>query len=270
MITELILIEGRESFEEYYQSVATDDIDIQQHIDEEKEHTMRVVRNIQLLSELMLPSVGERRLAELIALFHNIGRLAQYVRFQTLDDRKSEDHALLSAQVIQELDFFTHLPEDVQQLVVKSIESHNKIKPGKADADPSIIYVHLLRDANKLDLFDKTYLRIKQKSLMTLKLPGIELQDNNEVSAKILKSILSSKVASLEDVKSVVDYKLYILSQVYDIHLRKTFQLISDRQLIQKIYDTLPKRDAIIDAYRYIRLFIENQFVSLKQPDITE
>ena len=39
---------------------------------------------------------------------------------------------------------------------------------------------------------------------------------------------------------------------------------MAEKQFIQKIYETLPKRDQIIDAYRGIKLFVENKFVSWK------
>jgi hypothetical protein len=48
----------------------------------------------------------------------------------------------------------------------------------------------------------------------------------------------------------------------FDLNYKFTFRLISEKQYIQKIYETLPKRDQIIDAYRGIKLFVENKFVS--------
>ena len=66
----------------------------------------------------------------------------------------------------------------------------------------------------------------------------------------------------IEDLKSMNDYKLLLISMVFDINFKYTFRIMSEKQYVQKIYEILPKRDQIIDAYRGIKLFVENKFVS--------
>ena len=89
-----------------------------------------------------------------------------------------------------------------------------------------------------------------------------DLLNNAEVSDKIIKSILACKIAATEDMKSINDYKLMLISMAFDLNFKYTFRIMSEKQYIQKIYETLPKRDQIIDAYRGIKLFVENKFVS--------
>jgi hypothetical protein len=171
------------------------------------------------------------------------------------------DHAVLSAQLIQKMDFFQKISADIQLIILKSVENHNKLKLPKLDTEPQSVFARLLRDADKLDIFEYSYKFFKEKSgiqpIMTF-----DLINSVEVSEKIIKSIMAGKTAAVEDMKTMNDYKLLLISMAFDLNYKFTFRLISEKQYIQKIYETLPKRDQIIDAYRGIKLFVENKFVS--------
>ena len=73
---------------------------------------------------------------------------------------------------------------------------------------------------------------------------------------------MAGKTAAVEEMKTMNDYKLLLISMAFDLSFKFSFRLLSEKQYIQKIYETLPKRDQIIDAYRGIKLFVENKFVS--------
>ena len=159
------------------------------------------------------------------------------------------------------MDNYPKLPTDVQLIVLKAIENHNKLKLSKLDNEQQTLFARLLRDADKLDIYETSYRFFKEKNglqpLMTL-----DLINHVEVSEKIVKSILAGKTAAVEDMKTMNDYRLLLLSMAFDLNFKYTFRILAEKQFIQKIYETLPKRDQIIDAYRGIKLFVENKFVS--------
>ena len=70
------------------------------------------------------------------------------------------------------------------------------------------------------------------------------------VNEDIVKSIKNQKQARKQDLKSVNDFKLMLMSMVFDLNFRVSFQLLNEKQLIKKLYDSLPKKDTVIDAYR--------------------
>ncbi|MDP2113808.1 MAG: hypothetical protein Q8K69_07095, partial [Bacteroidota bacterium] len=150
---------------------------------------------------------------------------------------------------------------DFQVIILKAIENHNKQKLPKLDSEQQTIFAHLLRDADKLDIYDSAYRFFKDKYGIQPVIT-IDLTKSSEVSEKIIKSIMAGKAASVEDMKSMNDYKLLLLSMAFDLNFKYTFRIMSEKQYIQKIYETLPKRDQIIDVYRNIKLFVENKFVS--------
>lgn len=260
MITDTILKECNLAFEEFFQSLIIDFPDSQHQIDEIRGHSLRVVANSAMLADVVLQTEEERRLAVLSAMFHDLGK-ASLLTKNTEPLVIQREHAALSAKIIQQMDFFQLLTAEEQLIVLKSVENHNQIKLPKLDNEQQIMYAKLLRDADKLDVFDTSFRFFKERYAVQ-PLITKELSTHPEVSEKILKSIWAGKSAAFEDMKSMNDFKLVLISMVFDLNFKYTFRVMSEKQYIQKIYETLPKRDPIIEVYRHIKLFAENKFVS--------
>jgi hypothetical protein len=261
MITEDLLNDCRLELKEYFQTLRNNLTDNLNRIDDVRTHSLRVVQNSQVLAKNVMQNDDDKRIAEVIALSHDLGRAFLIAKGTVSPSNIQRDHALLSAELIQKMDFFKILSSDTQLIVLKSVEHHNKLKLPKLDNEQQSIFAKLLRDADKLDIFDSSYRYFKEKSgvqpIMTF-----DLVNHPDISEKIIKSIMSGKTAAVEDMKTMNDYKLLLISMAFDLNFKATFRLISEKQYIQKIYETLPKRDQIIDAYRGIKLFVENKFVS--------
>ncbi len=261
MITEELLIECRRSFEDYFKSLIADSAENQHKIEDIRTHSKHVAANALILAKFVLQTDEERNLAEVAALFHDAGKAALIVQGTESPTNIQRNHASVSASLVQEMKFFAKLPADVQTTLVRAIENHNKLKINKLDNEQQLLFARLLRDADKLDILDSAYRYFKEK-FGVQPLMSYDLINNAEVSEKIIKTILSGKTAAVEDMKTLNDFKLLLISMSFDINFKYTFRIISEKQYIQKIYETLPKRDQIIDAYRNVKLFVENKFVS--------
>ena len=261
MITEEILKECRLGFEEYFQTLIITAPENQQRVEDIRAHSLRVVGNSLLLAKIILQTDEDKRIAEVSALFHDLGKASMIVQGTESPINIQRDHASVSGKIIQQMEFFKELSTDLQLIILKSIENHNKPKLPKLDNEQQTLFARLLRDADKLDIYDSSYRFLKEKygiqPLMTL-----DLVSNGDVSEKIIKNIMAGKPALIEDMKSINDFKLCLMSMAFDLNFKYTFRIMSEKQYIQKIYETLPKRDQIIDVYRGIKLFVENKFVS--------
>lgn len=261
MITDVLLKECHLEFEGYFQSLTVDSPDNQHKVDDIRAHSLRVVNNVLMLAKVVLQTDEEKHIAELTALFHDLGKAAMIVQGTESPTIIQRDHSAVSSKLVQEMKFYPKLPADIQLILIKSVESHNKLKFPKLDNEQQTLFARLLRDADKLDIFESSYRFFKERfgiqPLMT-----IDLINHVDVSEKIIKSVLAGKTAAVEDMKSINDYKLLLLSMAFDVNFKYTFRIMSEKQYIQKIYETLPKRDQIIDVYRSIKLFVENKFVS--------
>ncbi|MBW8330829.1 MAG: HD domain-containing protein [Prolixibacteraceae bacterium] len=260
MSTEKLLKKCRLEFNEYFKSLTIDSPDNQHKLEEIKAHSIRVADNSLLLANVVLQTEEEKGIATINALFHDIGKASMVSKnLEALVIQR--DHATVSSKIIQQMEFYQELTADIQVIVLKAVESHNKLKLPKLDNEQQTMFAQLLRDADKLDIYDSAYRFFKEKYGIQPVIT-IDLNKNSEVSEKIIKSIMAGKVASVEDMKSMNDYKLLLLSMAFDLNFKYTFRIMSEKQHIQKIYETLPKRDQIIDVYRNIKLFVENKFVS--------
>ncbi len=70
---------------------------------------------------------------------------------------------------------------------------------------------------------------------------------------------MAEKVSSREDVETVNDLKLHQMSWVFDLKYKRSFKVVSEKSYIKAIFETLPKRDLVIDMYRNMKIFMENQ-----------
>lgn len=260
MITDNILKECNLAFEEFFQSLTIDSPENQHQFDEIRSHSLRVAENSEQLANILLQTEDEKRIATIIALFHDVGKASLLSKnMEPLVIQR--EHGVASAKLIQQMDFFQSLSAEVQLTILKAVESHNLIKLSKLDNDQQTLYAKLLRDADKLDVFDSSHRYFKERYGIQ-PIVTMELNNSIEASEKILKNIWAGKPAAHEDMKSMNDYKLLLISMVFDLNFKHTFRVMSEKQYIQKIYETLPKRDHIIDVYRQVKLFVENKFVS--------
>lgn len=261
MITADLLKSCYREFDSYFQSVSIDAPEIHHKVDDIRTHSLRVAANMKELSRLVVQTEEERRLAEVAGLFHDLGKADMFVQGTESPSAIQREHARHSCKMLHDMNFFQQLTGDAQVILLKAIESHNAVKLQKVESDQQATFARLLRDADKLDIFDSSYRFFKEKygvqPLMTF-----DLINHPEFSDKILKNLLAAKPGLIEDMKTMNDYKLLLLSMVYDVNYKYTFRLISEKQYVQKIYETLPKRDQIIEAYRSLKLFVENKFVS--------
>ena len=68
-------------------------------------HTHRVCGETRLLADALKLNENDTRIAETIALLHDIGRFEQFKKYRTYKDTTSEDHATTGLRILhQELD----------------------------------------------------------------------------------------------------------------------------------------------------------------------
>ena len=97
----------------------------QRNIAIKKKHTHEVCLNAVRIAEDLGLIAPEARLAEAIALCHDVGRFSQYQQYKTFDDSISVNHAVLGTQVLLEHNVLGSLPKDDRDIIVRSVTLHN-------------------------------------------------------------------------------------------------------------------------------------------------
>ena len=260
-MTHTILEEGKKFFEGYTQKLLkTKDFYISENLQLKADHSLRVSKlSAQLARSLDLDN-SDCELSELIGLLHDLGRFVQFTEHQSFDDTKCGDHASLGVSLITDQPFFKLLSEYEQQVVIFSIESHNKVSISGKDKQ-AMLFGQILRDADKLDIWEICISFLKRDGSFSLPSVCYDLPNSPGISENIIKNLSAGKSISKIDLHSSNDFKLMLMGMVFDLNFKLSFQMLNEKQLVKKIYDTLPKRDDVIDLYRKIRLFIENKFI---------
>ena len=224
----------------YMKSFYTDDEEVQRGILIKENHTGYVTSNCVELAKHLKLNQHDVELAEIIGLFHDVGRFRQYSIYKTFNDADSEDHADLGIKVINELDFFKKLSRTDFELVNFSIAQHNKKEIASCDDDRKILFAKIIRDADKLDIYRVLEPYFDQKNAD--KMPNfIKGKFIAEITDNFVEHFAKGEQADYREIKTNGDRKIVRLMWVYDVNFAWTMKKISERGYIDKIIENLPR-----------------------------
>ncbi len=261
MITAENLSQLRTFFNDYLKSFDQSDANVAKNIELKRIHTEKVVENIKAIGRSIPLSEEDLFLAESIALLHDIGRFPQFAKYQTFDDDESENHAEWSVRIINENNLLDNFDERSKDIVLKAISCHNRLDLPLKEEENTSRFCYLIRDADKLDVLRIVSEYVKVKNNAKNDSIVLDLPDKNDISEKVIKRLHAHLPANKEDLKTQADFKLMLMSWAYDLHFRKSYQMISQNQYVQKIFETLPKNDNVLSLYRQIKIHIENKLM---------
>ncbi|MDY6911219.1 MAG: HD domain-containing protein, partial [Chloroflexota bacterium] len=140
-------------FSDYVSAFKTGEADFQQNIILKEFHSYRVCHEILYIGESLGLKEEYLRLAESIALLHDIGRFEQYARHQTFADHLSVNHAEFGVAILRENKVLKEIDEAEQDLILRAIAYHNRANLPSDETDRCLFFSKLLRDADKLDIW---------------------------------------------------------------------------------------------------------------------
>ena len=242
-------------FEEYISSFSMRDPDLRQNILLKKEHTARVVEEIVSVGTKLGLDESEIALAEVTALFHDIGRFEQYLRYRTFVDSKSVNHAEFGVKILQQRNVLVGMNPPTRSLVLKVIAFHNRAHLRDIEDPVCLFYTRLLRDADKLDIYrvvTEYYTGTKAEKNKAVEL---DLPDTPEISGEVFRDVMAQRVIEHTQLKTLNDFKLLQLAWIFDINFAPTLRRVCDRGYLQMILNTLPdvpqtqEISQVIDTY---------------------
>ena len=242
----------------YMKSFYSDDAEVQQGILIKEKHTGYVTANCVELAKFLKLSTHDVQLAEIIGLFHDVGRFRQYSLYKTFNDADSEDHADLALKVIDELEFFSELSADDFALVKFAIQNHNKKTVAPTDDARKIFFAKIIRDADKLDIY-----RVLEPFLAQAnadKMPKfIKGKARPDISPDFVENFVTGEQADYRKIRTNGDRKIVRLMWIYDINFSWTMQKIVERGYIEKIVANLPMDEKIAEGVRRLRNHVEEK-----------
>ena len=250
-------------FDEYAAAFYSDDEYNNANIKLKDDHTRRTCEYMRYLAGHLQLDDNQKRIAQAIALFHDIGRFSQFRDYQTYNDPKSVNHCMLGLKVLRRHKILDPLDENEKRIIEKAIQCHGMRRlPGTLNGD-SLLFAKIMRDADKLDIFHIVTTQYKdyEENPDEFKLE-VELPNVPEYSSDIVKDILAGKRVDYNVLKTWNDMKLLQLAWVYDVNFIPTLERIKQEKFLESIISYLPQAEDIEKVkekvLNYIDYAIEN------------
>ena len=205
-------------------------------------HIYHVIDNAIMISKKFGLSEEGINLAALIGLLHDIGRFDELKKLKKFDS-VGNDHAMFASKLLFEKGFISRFidTDKYNNIIKKAIENHNKKQIEDGLSDKELLYVKIIRDADKLDNF-----RIMQKEEIENIFPGLvsrkEELKNSLISDSVYNSVMRKECVDIKDRKYPLDYLIFVLAFVFDIYFKETLLIVKENSYV----------DVLIDRFNYI------------------
>lgn len=247
-------------FDDYVAGFYGDDEFVNANLKLKEEHSRRTCEEMLYLAQELGLETNQKRIADVIALFHDIGRFEQFVKYRTYNDVKSVDHCLLGLEVLRKRKVLEEIDEPEKDLIEKAIEYHG-LKELPRDLDGQcLLFSKLIRDADKLDVFYvvteyyRQYRDNPQEFMLELDFP-----DELGYSAQVVEEILCGQRVDYSRLRTLNDMKLLQLGWVYDVNFPATLKRIKQRKFLEKLLCFLPGTEDIKKVGKKIFEYVDTR-----------
>ena len=247
-------------FDDYVAGFYGDDEPINANLKLKEEHSRRTCEEmLYLIGELDL-AANQKRIADVIAILHDIGRFEQFVKYRTYNDSRSVNHCLLGLEVLHRRKVLEQVDRYERELIEKAIEYHGlRELPGDLEGQ-CLLFSKLIRDADKLDVFYvvteyyRQYRDNPEEFILELDFP-----DEPGYSAGVVEGILGGRRIDYSKLRTLNDMKLCQLGWVYDVNFTATLKRIKQRRFLEKIFDFLPETEDIDKVREKIFEYVDSR-----------
>jgi len=250
-------------FDDYVAGFYGDDEYINANLELKEKHSRRTCEQMLYLVDELGLDTNQKMMAEVTALFHDIGRFEQFVKYRTYNDIRSINHCLLGLEVLKKTGVFGLLETKERQVVEKAIEYHGVKELPKNLNGQHLLFSKLIRDADKLDVFyvmTELYRQYRQEpESFSLEL---ELPDEPGYSSEVVEQIMRGQQIDYSKLKTLNDLKLMELAWVYDVNFTPTLKRIKQGGFLEAICEDLPQTSDIEKAKIKVLKFVDSRIES--------
>jgi hypothetical protein len=210
-----------------------------------KNHTERVCAIILSICDDLNVSAHVKELAQIIALFHDLGRFEQYARYHTFKDNESINHGIQSIKDLMRNNVLDDLSVRDRRIIFNAIRYHSVANIPLDKDDETTFFIRLIRDADKLDIWrifiDYYYTRDTRQNRVI----ELGVSDHPKCSENILNSLLNGRIALTSELKTLNDFKLIQLGWIFDLNFHFSFEYVKKENIIEQFAAILPQENRI-------------------------
>lgn len=225
---EALLEEMRVWVHDYIRGYDTEDTQVQTHMELKELHTAFVARHCRALAAYLGLSARQQALAEMIGLFHDIGRFQQFTLYRTFNDKISVNHALLGLEEIADLPLLKQLRVAEQEIFRFAIANHNTMAIAETRDAEQLLFAKIIRDADKLDIY-----RVLSPTLQPPEADAV-------YSPYFAQCLLKGEQGDYGLIRTQEDRKLVRLLWIYNVYFGWTMREIDRCGYVEQIVALLP------------------------------
>lgn len=248
-------------FESYVTGFCDIDEDGRRNIELKIEHTRRVCAVMERLTAGEGLGAGESRTAAAIALLHDVGRFPQYLRWRTFRDKDSDNHGRLAVEVIRSERLLERIDAGERVLIEEAVRFHNLLDMPRHMQSPTDMYLRLVRDADKLDIWRVFVEQLELPPELRASAAFLGFPDNGRVSDACMQQLAGQRIVNLENVTSVDDFKLLLISWAYNLNYSTSCRLLKEGRYIERLSACLGGGADVKKAVDAAQNYVENRIL---------
>ncbi len=199
-------------------------------------HILRVVENSKFLAQELNLTKEQIELAELIGLFHDIGRFEQVRLYDTFSDKDTGlDHAAYSLKVLYEDgQIKRYLDTNKYDEIIKTaVFYHNKATIDESVTGEALLFSKIIRDADKLDIY-RVINEDKMEDIFWYK----DFK-NLEMSQGLMDKFIKDKFIKYKYIKNNADLIYVFYGYIYDFNFPNCFKIIKKNKYLDNFLNRI-------------------------------
>ncbi len=226
-------------------------------------HILRVAEVSKIIATKLNLTENQIRLAELIGLFHDIGRFEQVRLYDTFSDKDSGlDHASYSLKVLYEDGLIKKFldTDEYDDIIKKAVYNHNKIQIDSDVTEDALLFSKIIRDADKTDIY-----RVLNEDPM-IDIFWYKEFENLKINDKAIDMFKQEKLLKYKDIKNNADLILVFYGYIFDFNFPYGLEIIRENKCLEdfavRISNTFKSKKIDEDVQQIIKIC--NEYIDKK------
>ena len=218
---------AKEVFNEYVKNFNPEDGRIKLKI----EHILRVANYSKQIATNLKLNEEQIQLAELIGIFHDIGRFKQAEKYHTFSDKESGiNHAEYSIKVLYEDNLIEKFKVDSKynHIIKKAVLNHNKATIEDGLEDDELLFAKIIRDADKLDIIINVITEYQFKSIF-----WYSDFDCEKINEDLIKTMFETHTLDYSKIKNNADEILTDYAYIFDLNFKQSLKEIAESKALE-------------------------------------
>ena len=203
------------------------------------EHILHVAENSKMIAQYLKLDEEKIKLAELIGIFHDIGRFEQARVYDTFSDKDSGvDHAAYSLKVLYDDGLISKFinTNEYDEIIKVSVYNHNKAKIAENVEGEALLFSKIIRDADKLDIY-----RVINEDAM-IDIFWYKDFNGQEIHEEIFKHFIENKFINYKEIQNNADQILAFYNYIYDFNFPYCLKIIKDNKYLENFYNRVVEK----------------------------